>query len=115
MAPEHRGERGRHLRLHLVLGVEQKHALHAALQNGVGQPIAGADGILLLALMPFDGNEHINRVPNSSARGLDGCHSLRAADYTCCTESMVTETPVTVQATAATKGPRSASNSSADA
>ena len=81
LAAEHRGERGRHLRLHLVLGVEQKHALHAALQNGVGQPIAGADDILLLALMPFDGNEHINRVPNGLERGLDGCHSLRAADY----------------------------------
>src|SRR5882672_9681263 len=109
MAPEHRGERGRHLRLHLVLGVEHKHALHAALQNGLSQPIAGADDILLLALMPFDGNEHANRVPNSPPRGLDGCHSLRAADYICCIESTATGTPVTVQATAATKGPKSAS------
>ena len=62
-------ERGGNLRQDLALGVEQEQSVRAALQNGIGQPIAGADQFLLLALVTFDGDEHgLDRVPNAAQR-----------------------------------------------
>ena len=58
LAPKQRGERARYLRQDLALAVEHEQSVHAALQNGFGQPVVCAEQLLLLALMAFDRNEH---------------------------------------------------------
>jgi hypothetical protein len=52
------------------------------LQNGVGQPVAGADQFLFFALVALGGYEHdLDRVPKAAGTGHDGCHSLKPAIY----------------------------------
>ena len=58
LAPEQRGQRGRYLRQDFALGIEQEQPLRAAFEDGLGQPVACVDQLLLFALVTFDGNEH---------------------------------------------------------
>src|SRR6202051_37457 len=49
----------RHRRQNLVVGIEQKQTLRDAVEEGVGQPVAGAVGCLVLALPSLARDEHM--------------------------------------------------------
>ncbi len=111
-------QRGRNLRLNLAFRIHQKESDGTGLQNGVRKPIAGVDEFLFFALMAFNGDEHgPHRVPKRSSAGHDGFHSLKAAIYLIFAAATACDGRHSFRSDYATAaiGPKSASNSSAEA